>query len=58
MMNDISPRSLDNEKKSRIINYIKTNYITKDDIISYASVFPDKVMRNLIESGAIFNVAQ
>ena len=58
MMNDISPRSLDNEKKNRIINYIKTNYITKDDIISYASVFPDKVMRNLIESGAIFNVAQ
>ena len=58
MMNDISPRSLDSEKKNRIINYIKTNYITKDDIISYASVFPDKVMRNLIESGAIFNVAQ
>lgn len=58
MMNDISPRSLDNEKKNRIINYIQTNNITKDDIISYASVFPDKVMRNLIESEAIFNVAQ
>lgn len=58
MMNDISPRSLDNEKKNRIINYIQTNNITKDDIMSYASVFPDKVMRNLIESGAIFNIAQ
>lgn len=58
MMNDIFPRSLDNEKKNRIINYIQTNNITKDDIISYASVFPDKVMRNLIESEAIFNVAQ
>jgi len=58
MMNDIIPRSLDSEKKSRIAEYINNNGITKQEIISYASVFPDKVMRNLIESEAIFRVAQ
>ena len=58
LMNDIVPRALDDEKKSRIINYINSNGISKNDIISYAKVFPDKVMRNLIESEAIFSVAQ
>lgn len=58
MMNDILPRTLDGEKKNRITEYIYSNGITKQDIISYATVFPDKVMRNLIESEAIFSVAQ
>lgn len=58
MMNDIIPRSLDDDKKSRITDYISANRITKNDIISYINVFPDKVMRNLIESEAIFSVAQ
>lgn len=58
MMNDITPRSLDSEKKNRIAEYINKSGITKQDIISYATVFPDKVMRNLIESEAIFSVAQ
>ena len=58
MMNDIMPRSLDSDKKRRIVEYINANGITKKDIISYAAVFPDKAMRNLIESEAIFSVAQ
>ena len=58
MMNDIKPRTLDTEKKCRIAEYINKSGITKQDIVSYATVFPDKVMRNLIESEAIFSVAQ
>ena len=58
LMNDITPRSLDEDKKGRIIDYIRQNDIRKNDIITYASVFPDRVMRNLIESEAIFSVAQ
>ncbi len=58
MMNDIIPSSLDEDKKNRIIDYISDNGITKKDIITFSAVFPDKVMRNLIESEAIFNVAQ
>lgn len=58
LMNDITPRSLDEDKKGRIIDYIRQNDIRKNDIITYASVFPDRVMRNLIESEAIFSVTQ
>lgn len=58
MMNDIIPRSLDSEKKNRIAEFIKNSGITRQDIISYMNVFPDKVMRNLIESEVIFSVAQ
>ncbi len=56
MMNDIIPRSLDEDKKNRIAEYINKNSITKQDILKYSTVFPDKVMRNLIESEAIFYV--
>ena len=58
LMNDIAPRSLDAEKKDRIAEYMACNAITKEAIISYAAFFPDKVMRNLIESEAIFNVTR
>lgn len=58
MMNDIIPRSLDSEKKNRIAEFINNSGITRQDIISYMNVFPDKVMRNLIESEVIFSVAQ
>lgn len=58
LMNDIAPRSLDERKKSYIISYINSCGISKNDILFYAKVFPDKAMRNLIESGAIFSVTQ
>lgn len=58
MMNEITPKSLDNDKKNIITDYISTNGITRKDILSYTNFFPDKVMRNLIESEAIFNVTQ
>lgn len=57
LMNDITPTMLDDDKKKRIAEYIGANNISKKDILKYASVFPDKVMRNLIESEAIFCVA-
>ena len=52
----ITPNMLDDDKKERIAEYIGANNISKKDILKYASVFPDKVMRNLIESEAIFCV--
>lgn len=58
MMNDITPSLLDDEKRSFITNYINSNGITKKDVLNYSAVFPDKAMRNLIESEAIFNVIQ
>ena len=58
LMNDIVPCSLDDEQKKRISDYIKNNGITKDSILTYSSVFPDRALRNLVESEAIFSVTQ
>ena len=58
LMNDITPRSLDDSKKAYIINYISSSGISKNDILSYVKVFSDRAMRNLIETEAIFSVAQ
>ncbi len=56
LMNDITPSFLDDERKIIIKNYIKNNAITRKKITEYAPVFPDKVMRNLIESEVIYSV--
>ena len=56
-MNDTSPEFLDDERKEIIQDFIKTNGITRKKITEYAPVFPDKVMRNLIESEVVYNVA-
>ena len=39
-----------------IKNYIKNNAITRKKITEYAPIFPDKVMRNLIETEIIYSV--
>ena len=57
LMNDSSPSFLDEERKEIIKNYISANGITRKAITEYAPVFPDKVMRNLIESEVIYSVA-
>ena len=57
LMNDTSPAFIDEERKQLIENYIESNGITRKKITEYAPVFPDKVMRNLIESEVIYSVA-
>lgn len=57
LMNDTSPAFIDEERKQLIQNYIENNGITRKKITEYAPVFPDKVMRNLIESEVIYSVA-
>ena len=57
LMNDTSPAFLDDERKEIIQNFIKANGITRKNITEYAPVFPDRVMRNLIESEVVYNVA-
>lgn len=56
LMNDITPSFLDDERKMIIKNYIKNNSITRKKITKYAPVFPDKVMRNLIETEIIYSI--
>ena len=57
LMNDTTPAFLDDERKKIVQDYIKNNGITRKKITEYAPAFPDKVMRNLIESEVVYSVA-
>ncbi len=57
MMNCISPDYFDDERKSSIKEWIRKNNISQELVTKYAPYFPDKTMRNLIESGVIYYVA-
>lgn len=58
LMNNLSADSIDENDRKIIIQYIERNRISGKDISGYASSFPDKVMRNLIESEVIYSVAR
>lgn len=57
MMNTVSPAFFDDDNKAIIKEYISSNNISRQSITKYAPVFPDKVMRNLIESEVIYDIA-
>ena len=57
-MNSFSKDYFDDERKKIIINYIKEKGINRSQITKYAPYYPDKVMRNLIESEIIYEIAQ
>lgn len=58
MMNAVTPSYFNEERKRAVRDYIKQNRITGKDITKYAPYFPDKVMRNLIESEIIYDVTR
>ena len=58
MMNAVTPSYFNEERKRVVRDYIKQNRINGKDITKYAPYFPDKVMRNLIESEIIYDVTR
>ena len=54
LMNSFSPVFYQGERKQLIINYIKEKGITRKQITEYAPYFPDKVMRNLIQTEIVY----
>ena len=58
LMNSVTPAFFDEEKVEIIKNFIKDKKITQNDISKYAKFFPEKVFKNLVESGVIYSVTQ
>ena len=58
LMNSISVEDLNEYKSNLLKEYMADKKISRKSITKYAPIFPDKVMRNLIESELIYNVAQ
>jgi hypothetical protein len=56
-MNSFSIEYFNAERKKLIINYIKEKGINRKEITKYSPFFPDKVMRNLVESEIIYDIA-
>ena len=57
LMNSFSIDYFDSNRKEKIVNYIREKRIRRDQITKYSPYFPDKVMRNLIESEIIYEFA-
>jgi len=57
MMNFVTTSFIDSDRKQIIVRYMRENGIARKDISQYAPLFPDKAIRNLVESALIYNVA-
>lgn len=57
LMNSFPKDYFNSERKNIIINYIKENGINRKEITKYSPYFPDRVMRNLVESEIIYDIA-
>ncbi|MCL2819742.1 MAG: hypothetical protein FWD38_02770 [Oscillospiraceae bacterium] len=56
LMNIITPSTIDETERLMLSKYIKNTDVTKDSILLYAGIFPAKAMRNMVESGAIYEL--
>ena len=57
LMNSFSKDYFKNDRKELIVDYIKEKKINREMVTKYAPYFPDKVMRNLVESEIIYDIA-
>ncbi len=58
LMNSVSPSFFDEERRRIVLEYIRRNNISKEDVAKYAHFFPDKAIRTLVESEVIYDVTQ
>ncbi|MBQ8296941.1 MAG: hypothetical protein IJX77_04080 [Ruminococcus sp.] len=56
MMNSAAAGYFDEERKEILRNWMQKMNITRQLVTEYAPFFPDRVMRNLVESGVIYYV--
>jgi len=57
LMNIITPEFMDETELHMLKKYIEACGVTKDGISQYVSVFPARAMKNMIESGAAYELA-
>lgn len=53
LMNSLDMKQLSAKEKQALINYVRSQNISRKDVIPYVRDFPAKVSKNLIESGII-----
>ena len=58
LMNTVDVDALDAEKKEIIEKYVADSNICRQDITRYSQSYPDRAIRNMIESEIIYSVTQ
>jgi len=56
LMNLITPSAMDKAERCMLSKYIKTSGVTRAEISGYAGFFPARAMKNMMESGAAYEV--
>ena len=57
LMNSIKPAAMSETERFMLSKYIKDSGATKNAVSRYAGLFPAKAMKNMIESGAAYELA-
>jgi len=56
-MNSITPSAMDETEKLMLSKYTAASNVTKASVSEYSRFFPAKAVRNMLESGVIYELA-
>jgi hypothetical protein len=56
-MNVMTPSAMDETERFMLSKYIRGSGVTRDEVSQYAGFFPAKAMKNMVESGAAYELA-
>jgi hypothetical protein len=57
LMNVITPTAMDETQQYMLAKYIKDSGVTRNEVLQYIGFFPAKAMKNMVESGAAYELA-
>jgi len=56
LMNSVTPAAMDETEQFMLRKYIKDSGVTRNAVTQYAGLFPAKAMKNMIESGIVYEL--
>ncbi len=56
LMNTVCPAAMDETERLMLKRFTKDCGITREAVIQYAGLFPSRAMKNMVESGAIYEL--
>ena len=56
LMNSITPSAMDETDQFMLRKFIRESRVTRDDVSQYLALFPAKAMKNMTESGAVYEL--
>ena len=57
LMNSLKPAAMDETERSMLAKYIADSGVTRASVSQYAGYFPARATKNMLESGAVYEIA-